>query len=158
MNGQLLRFEIRDALDLYAARRGLVEFAAKLQFKSGDGKELAIVVSELISNILKYGTRGNVSFAQVDDERFGRGIRIVAHDEGPPFHDLQLALRDGYNDRGPIDPVSLLKRGGLGTGLGAIVRLSDAFEVLPLPDGKDIRVVRFRTRPSHSKKRPSAGT
>ena len=80
----------------------------------------------------------------VEDAQHGRGLLIIAHDEGPPFHDLSLALRDGWNDRGPIDPVALFKRGGLGAGLGAIVRLTDSFEVRSRPKGKEIRVVRYR--------------
>jgi anti-sigma regulatory factor (Ser/Thr protein kinase) len=69
-----------------------------------------------------------------------------SRDEGPAFHDLQLALRDGFNDRGPIDSGTLLKRGGFGAGLGAVVRMTDSFRVNLLSCGKEIHVMRFRTR------------
>lgn len=151
----VLRFPIHDSLDLYGARRGLVALGTRLKFSSSDCQELAIVVSELISNILKYGVRGGVAYEPVNDEGYGTGIRVTAHDVGPPFYDLQLALRDGFNDRGPIDPVTLFNRGGFGTGMGAIVRLTDSFEVRAVPGGKEICVVRYRARP-RTKRRPAS--
>jgi anti-sigma regulatory factor (Ser/Thr protein kinase) len=72
---------------------------------------------------------------------------VIARDVGPPFHDLELALRDGYNDRGPIDPATLLRRGGLGTGLGAVQRLTDSLDVIYVSGGKAIEVVRYLKRP-----------
>ena len=72
---------------------------------------------------------------------------MVARDFGRPFHDLKMALRDGYDDRGPIDPMHMLRRGGIGGGLGAVIRLSHSFRVDTLPDGKEIEVVRYLKRP-----------
>ncbi|HKP63511.1 MAG TPA: ATP-binding protein [Polyangiales bacterium] len=148
---QMHRYEIRDPLDLYGARRGLVDYGTKLQFPRPDCQELAIVVTELISNIIKYGKRGVIRYDRVDTPEHGMGIFVVASDEGPPFHDLSLALKDGWNDRGPIDPVTLLNRGGLGTGMGAIVRFTDSFEVMQHAAGKEIRVIRYRKRPRAAK-------
>ena len=142
-------YEIREAIDLYAPRQSVRLIGASIGFSRNDCHELAIVVSELASNILKYGVRGTISIEDAQDAKRGSGVLLVARDQGRPFYDLQLALRDGYDDRGPIDPATLLKRGGLGTGLGAIVRLSDSFEVEPLPVGKSIRVVRYRSRPKN---------
>lgn len=139
-----LHFTIRHSADLYEPRRAVCDLAVRSGFTRHDGQELAIVVSELISNILKYGVRGSVQLQLLTDQK--PGIHIIARDEGPPFHDLQLALRDGFNDRGPIDPASLMKRGGLGLGLGAIVRMTDSFRVEQLAAGKEIHVVRFLAR------------
>lgn len=142
-------FEVREAIDLYAPRQGVRDIGARLGFTRGDCHELAIVVSELTSNILKYGIRGTIAIDSIEAPSYGAGIVVVARDQGPQFHDLQLALRDGYDDRGPIDPATLLTRGGLGTGLGAVVRLTDAFEVESLAVGKAIRVTRYRKRPKN---------
>jgi serine/threonine-protein kinase RsbT len=147
--GFMAMYEIREAIDMYAPRQGVKDIGQTLGFSRNDCHELAIVVSELASNILKYGVRGTISIEDANDVKRGLGVLLVARDQGPPFYDLQLALRDGYNDRGPIDPVTLLKRGGLGTGLGAVIRLSDSFELEPLPVGKTIRVVRYRSRPKN---------
>lgn len=139
-------YDVRDAIDLYAPRQGAREVGARLGFSRNDCQELAIVVSELTSNILKYGVRGSIAIDSVLSTTHGAGIEVIAQDQGPPIHNLELALRDGYDDRGPIDPASLLKRGGLGTGLGAVVRFTDAFELQVLLSGKAIQVVRYRTR------------
>jgi len=139
------QFTIQHPADLYEPRRAVRSLAIDNGFTRHDGEELAIVVSELISNILKYGVRGSLQLQVLTDPK--PGIQIIARDEGPPFHDLQLALRDGFNDRGPIDPASLMKRGGLGLGLGAVVRMTDSFRVEQLPAGKEIHVVRFIARP-----------
>jgi serine/threonine-protein kinase RsbT len=140
-------YEIREAIDLYAPRQGVKHIGASLGFSRNDCHELAIVVSELASNILKYGIRGTISIEDAHHAKSGSGVLLIARDQGRPFHDLEMAMRDGWDDRGPIDPATLLKRGGLGTGLGAIIRLSDSFEVQVLPVGKEIRVVRYRARP-----------
>lgn len=140
-------YQVCDAIDLYAPRQGVKALGNRLGFDRGACHELAIVVSELTSNILKYGTRGSVELEAHQHALHGRGLAIVARDQGPQFHDLELALRDGYNDRGPIDPVALLKRGGLGAGLGAVLRLTDSFDVEPLAAGKLIRVIRYVARP-----------
>jgi len=121
--------------------------AATLGFSSVDGHELAIVVSELTSNILKYGIHGSIELDGVDTAGLGRGLLIIARDVGPPFQNLELALRDGFDDRGPIDPGTLLRRGGLGAGLGAVVRMTDTFALETVPEGKAIRVARYIKRP-----------
>ena len=53
-------------------------------------------------------------------------------------------MLDGCDSDGPIAPERLLGRAGIGSGLGAIVRLTDTFEYHVGPMGKRIRVVRFR--------------
>jgi len=141
------RFTIRERLDVFEPRRIIRGAAAEIGFRHSCCLELAIVVSELCSNILKYGIEGSIEFAQLADRHNGVGLEILASDIGPPFKNLELALQDGHDDRGPIDPGSMLKRGGLGTGLGAVVRLTDAFAVQYGVDSKTIIVKRYVTRP-----------
>jgi len=135
---------IRDRSDTYGARHAVKTLGQKIGFPRRACDELAIVVSELCSNILKYGVHGSMNIDALDGES---GIVIVARDFGPAFHDLTLALKDGFDDRGPIDPMNMMKRGGIGGGLGAIVRFSHSFRVDPLPDGKSIEVIRYLKRP-----------
>jgi len=112
--------------------------------------ELAIVVSELGSNIAKYGIRGEIALSFDPD---GAGdVQVVARDVGPPFRDLDLALTDGCDDRGPIDPAGIMGRGGLGTGLGAVLRLADHFECRQDETGKEITVL-FHREPVSKRRR-----
>jgi anti-sigma regulatory factor (Ser/Thr protein kinase) len=140
-------FRIRESLDVYAPRQAAGALAKQLGFRSSECAELAIVVSELCSNIVKYGIRGSIALEPIEDPVHGLGLAIVAYDVGPPFHDFSTALQDGCDDRGPIDPCALMRRGGLGIGLGAVARLSHSLNVETASDGKYIRVVRYVTAP-----------
>jgi anti-sigma regulatory factor (Ser/Thr protein kinase) len=140
-------YVVREALDVYGLREAVGKLAAELGFQRRECAELLIVVSELCSNIVKYGVRGSFEFEPHVDPDLGVGIAIVAHDVGPAFRNFKLALRDGYDDQGPIDPGALMKRGGLGIGLGAVRRLTDSLSVDHTPNGKSIRVVRYLRRP-----------
>lgn len=143
----MTRHRIHHPIDVYAARQAVETLAARLGFQRRDQQELAIVVSELCSNIIKYGIRGSVELEPLADATNGVGVSIVARDVGPPFRDLGMALQDGCDDHGPIEPSVLVKRGGLGIGLGAVVRLTDGLDVQQQPEGKEIRAVRYLKRP-----------
>lgn len=125
--------------------------AEALGFDRTSIAELAVVVSELVSNVLKYGVRGTLELQVVTREPHGLGIEIVARDEGPPISDFALALLDGHTDLGPIAPESLRARRGLGAGLGAVLRLTDELRHQPEAQAKSIIALRFRTRPKRAR-------
>jgi len=133
---------------VFVARQAARHCAESLGFGRIACQEITIATSELASNILKYGIRGVIVVEPLIDEARGIGMRIVARDIGPPFHDLDTALRDGHGDRGPIDPSILLRRGGLASGLGAVVRFTDSFECHTEAGGKKITVTRYLRRPA----------
>ena len=147
-------YQVREALDVYALREAVGKLASELGFQRRERAELLIVVSELCTNIVKYGVRGSLELEPHVDAVHGAGIAIVAHDIGPAFRDFKLALMDGYDDQGPIDPGLLMKRGGLGIGLGAVRRLTDALSVDYNSEGKSIRVVRYLRRPPRKSSLP----
>ena len=107
--------------------------------------EVAIVVSELASNIVKHGVQGEIRVTWIPDSLPHGELVVEAHDVGPPIHDLEMAMTDGYDDRGPIDPALILRRGGLGTGLGAVARLADRVEYRQETGGKVV-TARFLVR------------
>jgi len=129
--------------DVMHAQQAATLSARELGFDRVAAGELAIVASELATNILKYGVRGTLSFVEVVDLERGRALAIAARDHGPPFRDFVAALEDECDDRGPIAPEARFKRHGLGTGLGAVKRFSDRVECVPLADGKEVRAVRY---------------
>lgn len=140
----MLEYEIRVWVDVLTARSAVKALAIEVGFSSRESTELAIVTSELGSNILKYGRYGTLISRKLDAQGpNGKGIAVVARDHGPQFHDLATALLDGCDDRGPIDPLQLLSRKGIGGGLGAVLRLTHSFNVTPLTDGKEIAVERY---------------
>lgn len=139
-------FRIDHATSVFAPRRAARELATSLGFDRRAATELAIAVSELASNIVKYGVRGSITVEPTDDPERGIGVRIVAADEGPPFCDFATALQDGCDDRGPLDPRTFLMRHGIGAGLGAVKRFTDTITLEPASAGKQIVVVRYLKR------------
>lgn len=133
--------------DVIAVQRAARDFARALGFSVRESIEISIVASELASNIVKYGVRGSVRLDAVNDSDNGVGVRLIAFDCGPAFHDFDMALRDGCDDKGPLDPAKLLGRGGIGAGLGAVARLSDEFGWELIPGGKRVWAIRYAKRP-----------
>jgi anti-sigma regulatory factor (Ser/Thr protein kinase) len=134
---------VEHEVDAFAVRRATADFARELGFGRIECLELAIAASELTSNIVKYGVRGRVRLEAAHDPVRGGGIRVIAFDEGPPFRDFELAMRDGFDDRGPVDPLTLIGRRGIGSGLGAVKRFSDELGWEPTPEGKQVWLVRY---------------
>ena len=133
MPAETRSFAIQGRSDVVVAGSQGRRFAVRHGFDVKRSTEIAIVVSELASNIVKHGVKGELRLLW--DPEQGE-LAVEAHDVGPPIHDLQLAMTDGYDDRGPIDPALILRRGGLGTGLGAVTRLADRMEYRQETAGK----------------------
>ncbi|HYO13353.1 MAG TPA: ATP-binding protein [Thermoanaerobaculia bacterium] len=131
-------FSVRARSDAVVASSQARRLAREWGLGAKRSMELAIVVSELATNIVKHGIQGELSLSLHPAASPRPEITVVAHDAGPPIRDLELAMTDGYDDQGPIDPSLLLRRGGLGTGLGAIARLADRVEYRQEADGKAI--------------------
>jgi anti-sigma regulatory factor (Ser/Thr protein kinase) len=132
-------YPMRGQADVVVARRAAQRLGTAVGLSRQRATEIAIVVSELATNIVKYGVRGEVALAWE-----AGAFTVVAKDVGPPIHDMESALADGCDDRGPIDPALFAGRGGLGNGLGAVVRLADRFECRQDAGGKEITVSFFR--------------
>jgi anti-sigma regulatory factor (Ser/Thr protein kinase) len=146
MPASLRRHSIQHPVDAFAARRSAMELAFEIGFERRVCIEIAIATSELAVNIAKYGVRGYITLQAVDDPQRGPGISIVASDCGPPFRNFDLALKDGFDDQGPLDPGAIMGRHGLGAGLGAVARFTDELDWRPTEGGKEIRAVRYRKR------------
>ena len=175
-------YPIGEWSDVAIARHQGRRLARDAGFEASRAGAVAIVVSELASNIVKYGVRGEIEILVEPGEADGGGtdrggtdrgladrglaergevgprqagmagrnaaaITVIARDVGPPIHDLPTAMRDGHDDRGPIDAAALAQRGGLGTGLGAVARLADRLEVRQEEGRKQITAT-FSRRPA----------
>ena len=130
---------------VYSARRLVRGLARDLGFRERAVEELVLVVSELVSNALKYAAGGRLEVTIVSEEKRGNGLRIAVEDDAPPF-DLERALPDGHDARGTIDPALLFGRRGIGTGLGAVARLSDELRLEPTESGKRLVAIRYVRR------------
>ncbi len=154
-------FAVGDWGDVAIARHQARRLARDHGVEPRRAGEVAIVVSELASNIVKYAGRGEIALCVTNmaagsgaaggggdfDAAGGMVLTVQARDAGPPIHDLEVAMRDGHDDRGPLDPAAMAQRGGLGTGLGAVARLADSFEVRQEAGGKQITATFSRGLP-----------
>jgi len=117
-----------------AARRTASAMARSAGFDETVSGKLAIVASEIGMNLVKHARDGQIIFRRVD-ERNAPGIEILSIDRGPGMRDLAKCLRDGYTSAGTS-----------GTGLGAMIRLSSAFDVYSLEGRGTVLVARFEGR------------
>lgn len=118
---QILILEIDSEADAGVCRRKSVSLAGSLGFDEVKTGEVAILVSELVTNVLKHGGgKGRIMICQLlsDDNR--KAIEIWCCDSGNGIPDVENAMRDGFTGKE-----------SLGIGLGTIRRFSDIFEVNP---------------------------
>jgi anti-sigma regulatory factor (Ser/Thr protein kinase) len=114
-------FPVGDASAAAEARRTAETRAVEAGFDATRTGQLAIVVMELATNILKHGEQGEILITECHDGA-RRGIEVLALDKGHGLANLEDSVRDGRSTSG-----------SLGQGLGAIQRLSDVFDVFSQP-------------------------
>lgn len=112
-----LALPITEPSQLGQARRLATALAERLGFDEAGAGRVAIVVTEVATNLLKHGKGGELLVSPVSAGGVN-GIEILALDKGPGIANLAQALRDGYSTAGSP-----------GTGLGAIVRLAALFDI-----------------------------
>jgi len=109
-------FNVTHASDVAAARRGGQQLAQDMGFDETRAGQLAIIITETATNIVKHGVAGKMFVGPA--QTCVPGIDVIVFDTGPGIDDIDLALRDGVSSAGTA-----------GNGLGALVRLSDEFDV-----------------------------
>ena len=95
--------------------------ARALGFADKDTGNLALVVTEAATNLVKHAVGGQLLWRALECDH-GAGLEILALDRGPGIPNVGECLRNGYSTAGSP-----------GTGLGAIVRLATEFDIYSLP-------------------------
>lgn len=110
-------FLIAEASAIAAVRRAGIALGDQLQFDEQRKGELALLITEAATNIVKHAGDGEILLrALYTDE--GGGVEIIALDRGPGIDDLHTQMLDGNSTTGTY-----------GIGLGTISRLSHEFEI-----------------------------
>jgi anti-sigma regulatory factor (Ser/Thr protein kinase) len=115
-------FTVAHASDVSNVRRSAIQLAESLGFGETTSGKLAIVITEAATNILKHAVSGTVLIAPVGAGEM-TGIEIIAFDRGVGMSNLTQSRRDGISSSGTS-----------GTGLGAMSRLSDDFDIYSSPN------------------------
>ena len=108
---------IADASQVAEARRLALTFARGLGSDEAAMAQVALVATELATNLLKHAGTGVIvisAFADAD----GNGVELLSLDKGPGIAEVERVLEDGYSTAGSP-----------GTGLGAIRRQAHGFAV-----------------------------
>ena len=132
--GSELRLAITSDADVIAARQRGRELAAQHGFTAGDQTVIAVAISEIARNIVRYAKAGEVVLRTINSAN-RMGIVVIARDQGPGIRDVELALQDGYSTSG-----------GLGLGLPGARRLVDEFDITSeVGKGTTVTMKKWRT-------------
>ena len=115
------------------ARRHAARLAAALGFGDVEAGRVALVVTELGTNLCKHAKAGVLL---VGSRSFGEGrteIEVLSLDKGPGIANIEQCMGDGFSTGGSP-----------GTGLGAIRRLADDFDIHTQVPSGTVCVARVR--------------
>jgi len=114
-------FQVAHPSDVAAVRRAGQKLAESLGFNEVRAGQLALIITEAATNILKHAGEGDIHVGPAQSQA-GIGVDVLALDKGPGILDLSSSLTDGVSTAGTA-----------GTGLGALRRLADEFDVYSTP-------------------------
>jgi anti-sigma regulatory factor (Ser/Thr protein kinase) len=124
-----LLFQISERSEIGAARRAAIELTESRGFDATQAGKIGLCVTEAATNIVKHAGTGKIVL-RVLERGAVTGLEIIALDRGPGIRNLQASLEDGVSTAGSP-----------GTGLGAMTRLADHFEVYaPVGRGMALRL------------------
>jgi anti-sigma regulatory factor (Ser/Thr protein kinase) len=113
-----LLVDVSDASSVGEVRRRCADLTARLGFDETAAGRVAIIATEIASNLVRHATEGRRVLVR-GVERGGRlAVELLAIDAGPGIDNVAQAMRDGYTTGATP-----------GTGLGAVRRLADEFEL-----------------------------
>src|ERR1700722_2081629 len=122
---------VNDASQVAEARRLVTADARAAGVTEARVDDVAIVVTELATNLLKHAGSGQILATHCDDAD-GAGLELLALDRGSGMADVGRCMDDGYSTAGSP-----------GNGLGAIARLADDIRIYSRPGLGSAIMVRF---------------
>jgi anti-sigma regulatory factor (Ser/Thr protein kinase) len=113
---------ISTPMDCLAAQGLVRQIALEIGFSSNEGEEIALVVAELTTNLIKHAGLGTLGARPIQNGH-RVGIEIEASDHGPGINEVEKSFADGYSTTG-----------SLGYGLGTVNRLMDEVDINSVAD------------------------
>jgi anti-sigma regulatory factor (Ser/Thr protein kinase) len=112
---------VNDQSAVAEARRTATDLAGRTGFSETEKGRVALIVTELSTNLLKHGSGGEILVGTGDDGE-SPGIDILALDKGAGISNVAQCLEDGYSTAGTA-----------GHGLGAVMRQSHFVDIASWP-------------------------
>lgn len=136
---------ITDSSQVSVGRRAATELCRRNGFSDTLAEKAALIATELGSNLVKHGAGGEMYLQMAREAGGGDVFEVVAIDKGPGIVNAAQCLSDGYSTSGSP-----------GTGLGAVRRLSDVFDLYSQPGHGTIVLSRLLSAPMPSVARMKA--
>ncbi len=127
----VVRIPIEEASQVGEARRLAIALARALNFQELDIGKIALQVTELGTNLVKHGEKGEIILRTLSCLEI-QGMEILSLDQGPGIPDIQRSLQDGFSTKG-----------SLGIGLGTIQRNASFFDLYSLEGKGTVICTRF---------------
>ncbi len=118
---ETIALTVSDPSQVGEARRAAAALCTRLGLAAEAAGAIAIVVTEAATNVYKHASSGYVLLRPLESNTLA-GVEVLALDKGPGMASVAACLRDGYSTIGTP-----------GTGLGAIQRLSQEFDIYSAP-------------------------
>jgi anti-sigma regulatory factor (Ser/Thr protein kinase) len=130
--------EVSESSQTGEARRRVLAAAGNAGMNETRSGAAALAATEMATNLVKHSGGGHIFVQTI--QKGHPGLRLISADKGPGIRDITRALSDGHSTAG-----------SMGTGLGAIRRLSDAFDLYSIPDsGTVIRADFWNEKTTHA--------
>jgi anti-sigma regulatory factor (Ser/Thr protein kinase) len=143
MTGPSLVLPVHDSSQVGSARRAAVAEAERLGAAETESGKVALVVTELATNLARHGGGGELLLRSLAEPA---ALEILAIDRGPGMASVEQALRDGYSTGGTN-----------GVGLGAVQRVADRCEIFSARGAGTVVLARLRLTTARSGEAMVAG-
>ena len=124
---------VEDESQVGEARRRALTLARALRLDSASQDRLALIVTEIASNLWRHARRGELLVVPTSPGE-PTGCRVIGTDAGPGIESIERAVEDGFT-------TASASTRGIGGGLGAVRRLADASDIHSDPAGTTIATV-----------------
>ncbi len=139
----MIAVAVNESSQVAHARGEATTIAEHLGFGAGDVGRVALITTELATNLIKHGNGGEILIGNYEDDH-GKGIEVLALDRGPGMANVQACLRDGYSSAGTG-----------GNGLGAVIRQSHYFDIASWPGAGTAILARIESGAPDPQRQPS---
>lgn len=129
----MIALAVNDQSQVSETRRRASEMAGRQGFGDADAGRVALVATELATNLLKHGNGGEILVGTYG-EGAESGVEMIALDKGPGIPNVAASLADGYSTAGTA-----------GKGLGAVVRQSHFVDIASWPGSGTAVLARLKT-------------
>jgi anti-sigma regulatory factor (Ser/Thr protein kinase) len=131
----MLSVPVQDQSQVAEARRRTAAVAERFGLRDADAGRVALVATELATNLLKHASGGEILAGTYEDNT-GSGVEVLALDRGPGMSNVAVCIADGYSTAGTA-----------GRGIGAVVRQSNSFDIATWPGVGTAVLARFAAAP-----------